>query len=181
MPTIRSRCVSLALPALDDKAVAGILGERYPGMDGERLKTCARLSRGSVGSALSLAQGGDWEVWHKLSLDFLAKLSSEGKNSASVLLLAKRFKRGELADFLGQLMLGIRDIITAKACGRAHSPTFFTDDEELGAMCSSFSSAKLSSMYSAAGQAREELYVYNANPDASVSAFLAKCFMGENV
>ncbi|HXR94818.1 MAG TPA: DNA polymerase III subunit delta' [Rhizomicrobium sp.] len=62
LPTIRSRCQRLDLRPLDEMIVAEALKTYLPDADGEERKSLARLSGGSIGAALSLAEGEGREL-----------------------------------------------------------------------------------------------------------------------
>lgn len=57
LPTIRSRCRMLALPPLPPLTVAQLLLKWQPDMSGEERALVAELASGSIGDALSYAQG----------------------------------------------------------------------------------------------------------------------------
>jgi DNA polymerase-3 subunit delta' len=57
LPTIRSRCQRIDLRPLDLDIIVSELGTLLPGSDLEERKTLARLSGGSIGTALQLAGG----------------------------------------------------------------------------------------------------------------------------
>ncbi len=56
LPTIRSRCRTLTLAALADDEVAGLLGAQAPALSRADAARIARLSEGSIGRALTLAE-----------------------------------------------------------------------------------------------------------------------------
>ena len=63
LPTIRSRCRRVALDPLDPDALAGLLARYRPDLpDGDR-RALARLTEGSIGDALALAQSGGLELY----------------------------------------------------------------------------------------------------------------------
>jgi DNA polymerase-3 subunit delta' len=58
LPTIRSRCCQLRLPSLTNEVVEQLLAKDHPGLSDEDRRTLARLSDGSIGRALDLADSG---------------------------------------------------------------------------------------------------------------------------
>ena len=58
MPTIRSRCRRLPLGPLPEAVVRDLLGRYRPELSGEDAARLAAIAEGSIGRALSLAQGG---------------------------------------------------------------------------------------------------------------------------
>jgi DNA polymerase-3 subunit delta' len=57
LPTIRSRCRRLDLRPLPDAVMARALSDLLPDMDGAEREALARLAGGSIGAALTLADG----------------------------------------------------------------------------------------------------------------------------
>lgn len=58
LPTIRSRCCQLRLPSLTNEVVEQLLAKNHPGLSDNDRQTLARLSDGSIGRALDLADSG---------------------------------------------------------------------------------------------------------------------------
>lgn len=66
LPTIRSRCCHLALAALSEAQVVGLLRRYAPELAQEDATALARLSEGSIGRALDLAAGGGLELYREM-------------------------------------------------------------------------------------------------------------------
>lgn len=66
LPTVRSRCRRLVLNPLDDEAVAGLLCRFNPGLAATDAAALARLSDGSIGRAVALAEEGGLELYRDL-------------------------------------------------------------------------------------------------------------------
>ncbi len=73
LPTIRSRCCRLSMPALDEALVLRLLGRYAPDLTPEDAAALARLAEGSIGRALDLAAGGGLELYREL-IELLAGL-----------------------------------------------------------------------------------------------------------
>ena len=58
LPTIRSRCRTLALQPLSEEQVADILADKRPDLPEEDRRAAARLAEGSAGRAIALADAG---------------------------------------------------------------------------------------------------------------------------
>jgi len=71
LPTIRSRCRRLVLPALDDATVGRIVAQHLPDMPPDERAALARLAEGSAGRAFALAEHGGVEL-HRALLAVLA-------------------------------------------------------------------------------------------------------------
>jgi DNA polymerase III subunit delta' len=66
LPTIRSRCRKLTLPALDETVVTGLLTEQHLDIPPEDARELARLAEGSIGRALDLEEEGGLELYQDL-------------------------------------------------------------------------------------------------------------------
>ena len=66
LPTIRSRCCQLTLPALDEPLVVELLGRYAPDLPDADRAVLARLGEGSIGRTLDLAAGGGLELYCEL-------------------------------------------------------------------------------------------------------------------
>ena len=66
LPTIRSRCCHLALPALQEPQVRDLLGRYAPDLSASDADALARLSDGSIGRSLDLAAGGGLELYREV-------------------------------------------------------------------------------------------------------------------
>lgn len=76
LPTIHSRCCRLALGPLPDETVLTLLGRYAPGLSAADATGLVRLAEGSIGRALTLAEGGGLELYRELVeiLDGLPRL-----------------------------------------------------------------------------------------------------------
>jgi DNA polymerase-3 subunit delta' len=76
LPTIRSRCCRLAVPALDEALVVELLGRYAPELPPEDAAALARLAEGSIGRALELAAENGLALYRELMalLDGLPRL-----------------------------------------------------------------------------------------------------------
>lgn len=66
LATIRSRCCQLALAPLEESVVADLLTGHQPNLSAEEAAALARLSDGSIGRALALAQHGGLDLYGEL-------------------------------------------------------------------------------------------------------------------
>ncbi|WP_395711335.1 DNA polymerase III subunit delta' [Reyranella sp.] len=66
LPTIRSRCRRLVLKPLADELVVRLLAEHAPQMPAEERAMLARLSDGSIGRALELANAGSLALYREM-------------------------------------------------------------------------------------------------------------------
>jgi DNA polymerase-3 subunit delta' len=104
LPTVRSRCRVLNLPALSEDRVVALLSDLAPDVSGEEAVAIARLSDGSVGRALALADTGGLELYREV-VGLLAQ--GAGLDIRAVHALGSRVGRAgadESFDMLGQLI-----------------------------------------------------------------------------
>lgn len=66
LPTIRSRCRKLTLKALSEDTVVKLLTEHRPDIPADDRPALARLSEGSVGHAIGLADAGGLELYRAM-------------------------------------------------------------------------------------------------------------------
>lgn len=66
LPTIRSRCRRLALRPLDVDTVTDLVRRYRPDLDPDDARALARLSEGSIGRALELAEEGGLQHYHAM-------------------------------------------------------------------------------------------------------------------
>lgn len=67
LPTTRSRCRRLVLRPLDDAVVRDLLGRARPSVDDADAAVLVRLSEGSIGRALTLADAGGADLYRAVS------------------------------------------------------------------------------------------------------------------
>jgi len=67
LPTIRSRCRTLALKALSEDSVQAVLAGKYPSLTPDDLKALARLSDGAPGKAIELASLGGVQLYRQMA------------------------------------------------------------------------------------------------------------------
>lgn len=79
LPTIRSRCRRLRLEALDADTVAALVAKYRPGTPDDEAAGLARLSEGSIGRALSMAEEGGLDFFRDMVglLETLPRLDGE--------------------------------------------------------------------------------------------------------
>lgn len=67
LPTIRSRCRKLSLRPLDETALAEVVAPYFPELSGDDYRLVARLSEGSPGRALALAQEDGLRLYREMT------------------------------------------------------------------------------------------------------------------
>ncbi len=118
LPTIRSRCRRLRLAALDDAAMADLLARYLPDTAEEERGRLVSLGEGSVGRALSLAEGGGVAVADLVgqTLDALPDLSAKRAHA-----VADALGRDEdaFSTFMALTRAALAAAVRAAARGRA--------------------------------------------------------------
>lgn len=82
LPTIRSRCATLALKPLNEQTVASLLRRYRPELKEAEVGRLAKISGGSIGRALSYYDNGALEMYEKIK-----KAAIEGKRCSGAALL----------------------------------------------------------------------------------------------
>jgi DNA polymerase III subunit delta' len=75
--TIRSRCAKLRLRPLSDATVARALARMAPGLDEAERGALTRLAQGSIGRALTMAEGGQLDAYRRLAKALAADPSDD--------------------------------------------------------------------------------------------------------
>ena len=115
LPTIRSRCQRLELRPLDETSVADALKTWLPAADADERKSLARLSGGSIGAALALADGEGREL--AAEADKLIE-SASAPDVIALLALGERLWR--IRDGLSRFGDFVTEALAARIRARAH-------------------------------------------------------------
>jgi DNA polymerase-3 subunit delta' len=115
LPTIRSRCQRLDLRPLDEKTVADALKVHLPTADADERKSLARLSGGSIGAALALADGEGRELAAEAD-----KLIESAAAPDVIALLALGEKLWRIRDGLSRFGDFLTETLAARIRTRAH-------------------------------------------------------------
>ena len=122
LPTIRSRCQRLALAALPEATVAGLLARYRPDLDAVDAAALARLAEGSIGRAVELGAAGGLDLYRAVAG---LMLGLPRLDSATLHGLGDRFNRpdGEVAFRTAAGLLGrwLGRMVHAGAAGAAPS------------------------------------------------------------
>jgi DNA polymerase-3 subunit delta' len=115
LPTIRSRCQRLDLRPLDESIVADALKVHLPTADADERKSLARLSGGSIGAALALADGEGRELAAEAD-----KLIESASAPDVIALLALGEKLWRIRDGLSRFGDFLTEALAARIRTRAH-------------------------------------------------------------
>lgn len=125
LPTIMSRCVTLPLRPVAEKAVEDCLRERF-GAEEDRARLCARFSGGSIGRAALLLENENFAalrektilLLHKIEKTDAAELASFAKEAAS---------ENETQDLIDLILTWNRDLLVCKSTHSTEN-LIFTDE-----------------------------------------------------
>ena len=125
LPTIMSRCVTLPLRPVAEKAVEDCLMERF-GAKEDRARLCARFSGGSIGRAALLLENENFAALREKTILLLQKI--EKTDAAELASFAKETASdNETQDLIDLILTWNRDLLV---CRSTHSTEnlIFTDE-----------------------------------------------------
>ena len=125
LPTIMSRCITLPLRPVPEKAVEDCLKERF-GAKEDRARLCARFSGGSIGRAALLLENENFSNLREKTILLLQKI--EKTNAAQLASFAKEtVTEEETRDLIDLILTWNRDLLV---CRSTHSTEnlIFTDE-----------------------------------------------------
>ena len=103
LPTIRSRCQRLDLRPLSDRDLAKELNHRLPGLSASERETLIRISGGSIGVALALAEDDGLALAEEA--DRLVDRATSPDSGATIALADKLSRINEGTDRFGQFLV----------------------------------------------------------------------------
>lgn len=123
LPTIRSRCRTVALRPLDTATLRELIGRYAPALAGADADALVRISDGSIGRALDYAQAGGIDLFRgtMVLLSNPTRLPADKLHGLADLLSAKGSERSYEA-FRGLLDWWMKRAIRARATGVAPPP-----------------------------------------------------------
>jgi DNA polymerase-3 subunit delta' len=120
-----SRCVTLPLRPVAEKAVEDCLKERF-GADADRARLCARFSGGSIGRAVHLLENDDFATLREKTITLLRKI--EEADASELASFAKEaVGQEQTQDLIDLILTWNRDLLVCRA---SHSTEnlIFTDE-----------------------------------------------------
>ena len=125
LPTIRSRCVTLPMRPVPEKAVEECLVERFDASP-ERARLCARFSGGSIGRAALLLDNENFSALRDRTISFLRDIDQ--KDAADIAAFAKETAaEGLTQDLIDFVLTWIRDLLVCRSTNRTEN-LIFTDE-----------------------------------------------------
>jgi DNA polymerase-3 subunit delta' len=125
LPTIMSRCVTLPLRPVSEKAVEDCLRERF-GAQEDRARLCARFSGGSIGRAALLLENEHFAALREKTILLLQKIDKT--DAAQLASFAKEaVEEEETQDLIDLILTWNRDLLVCRATHRTEN-LIFTDE-----------------------------------------------------
>ena len=125
LPTIMSRCVTLPMRPVPEKAVEECLVERFDASP-ERARLCARFSGGSIGRAALLLDNENFSALRDRTISFLRDIDQ--KDAADIAAFAKETAaEGLTQDLIDFVLTWIRDLLVCRSTNRTEN-LIFTDE-----------------------------------------------------
>lgn len=114
LPTIRSRCMELALTALPETVLKETLTKTYPQTPADRILGAIRRSGGNLGQAKTLLE--EWEDASQTTVAFLkAYTGMDSLALMQVLVGMEKWKRDALMEELEQWLQALTDALSARS------------------------------------------------------------------
>jgi DNA polymerase-3 subunit delta' len=120
LPTVRSRCVELALSPLPEPLLRRELGQRFPGESADTLSAVIRQSGGYLGQALTLLEGE--EIPEQTENFLRAYMARDPYRQLLVLGSMEKWKRDRLLEVLQQWESIFAQALVCRSGGEAISP-----------------------------------------------------------
>lgn len=125
LPTILSRCVTLPLRPVAEKAVEEVLTDRF-GADPMRARLCARFSGGSIGRAALLLQNEDFASLRDRTVAFLREITK--KDAAEIAAFAREAAaEDQTQDLIDFILMWNRDLLVCRSTFHTEN-LIFTDE-----------------------------------------------------
>ncbi len=130
LPTILSRCVSLAVKPVPDALIRGILSKEGS-LSGEDMDLSLAFGRGRIGRAKLIALGGEFQEQLKESIRLLSHAGSLSSTEELAFLKLISENKENAGDFLDLFRSWFRDVLLYKATGDGEALTFLNGRREI--------------------------------------------------
>ena len=129
LATIRSRCQSIRLNAMNERDILDYLKNEFPKTDEAVLESAAKRCGGRIGRAVELL-GKENQTLHERTIKlFDAVISPTGsKYELDTYLLGLKYKREGYCDLFDETLLGLRDLLLQKSGSRTGMLFFESED-----------------------------------------------------
>ncbi len=164
LPTVRSRCMKIAMDKIPSDILAKHLEKKY-GVSAPEAMRAARLSGGSVGAAYDALEGKGGFAMREIAFKVLAALASGDKTAALASLCAKSAcTKEKLTEIYSYMQLAMRDA-AAKDYAKSHAE-FFDSTEESERIRRKFTQSRALAFYDVLENEKGEIN-RNGNPTLS--------------
>ncbi len=123
LPTIKSRCVTLAMTPVEDALMAKYLKEELE-IPSTRAEFCIAFARGNIGRAKSLASSEDFDVIREKALSLLKNIYDMDISDIMETIKQIQEYKFEVKDYLDIMAVWYRDVLLFKATGDANHLIF---------------------------------------------------------
>lgn len=169
LPTIMSRCVTLPLRPVAEKAVEDCLMDRF-GADPDRARLCARFSGGSIGRAAQLLDNEKFAALREKTISFMRKIDQ--KDAAEIAAFAKEAAaEDETQDLIDFVLTWNRDLMVCRSTMRTENLIFTDEVQYIIEAVTMLSWQGLQSASEAVFRARRRLFS-NVNPELTLQMML---------
>lgn len=186
LETVRSRAPTLRTSMLSEKEVSDYLKRKYPAAaqlaakDPSAYAELLSAAGGRIGKAVELLEPKNLNALmeKRQSVREFLRLAGARRNSSAAIRLLNGFaqwKREELAERLGEILLGLRDLLLCKESDN-FPLQFFSDREEASALAYDFTLQTLLQLCDALSSAAERIRA-NANVRLTLTELGKTCGM----
>jgi len=169
LPTIMSRCVTLPLRPVPEKAVEDCLEERF-GADEGRARLCARFSGGSIGRAAQLLENEQFAALREKTIVFLREIDQT--DAAAIAAFAKEAAaENETQDLIDFILTWNRDLLVYRSTRETENLIFTDEVQYIIKAASALSWRGLQAVSEAVFRARRRLFS-NVNAELTLQMML---------
>ena len=169
LPTIMSRCVTLPLRPVPEKAVEKCLIERF-GADENRARLCARFSGGSIGRAAQLLENEKFAALRQKTIAFMREI--DNKDAAEIAVFARETAAdNETQDMIDFVLTWNRDLMVCRSTKSTENLIFTDEVQYIIKAASALSWSSLQSISEAVFRARRRLFS-NVNAELTLQMML---------
>lgn len=131
LPTIRSRCMTLSLKAVDNEKIRGFLMKQKQIPD-YLADVCTAFAQGNVGRALDLAGSRHFTDLKDLTVGQMKSIANEKDYELADEVEKLGEFESETSDYLSLIRIWFRDVLVCKAAGDRGSLIFSDQEQEIG-------------------------------------------------
>ena len=164
LETVRSRALTLKAEIFSPSYIMDYLKAQteFSHVGEDKLKTAAALSNGSLGYAAEILRDSEKSsAMYDSVCGFVENICRKKKSENILFFASQKLGRQECDTFLALAMSAVRDLIAYK--NGSDSFIFYSNSNDVSALCSSITISKLASVLELITKAAEDILVSNAN------------------